>query len=90
MAESVTLFAAVAGVLVLRSRARAIDPGSSNNRTCALHALTYCAVIAVVVGRSAVKHPVQGVVIIIFNGVGIGVYQSRWFQRHVRVGTGLG
>lgn len=79
MAESIMLFAAVAGVLVLRRRARNIDPISLGYRTHVLNPIIYCVVSAVVVVRSVVRHPGQGVVIFIFNSVGLGVYRfKKW------------
>jgi hypothetical protein len=88
MAESVTLFAAVAGVLVLRSRAH-VDTDPPTHRTWALNPIIYCTVIAAVFVRSAVKHPIEGIVIVIFNLIGTGVYKLRSLQRSVRIENGL-
>jgi hypothetical protein len=82
MAESVTLFVAVAGVLVLRERAD-VESSITTHRTWIINPLTYCTVIAAVFVRSAVKHPIEGVLIVIFNLVGMGVYRVRWCKEPV-------
>jgi hypothetical protein len=91
MAEYVMCFAAVAGVLVLRVRSRSIEPGPGPPiyRTFILNPVLYCVLSVFVVARSAVKHPVQGLVIFVFNGIGVAVYKSRWWQRFVRIGKDL-
>lgn len=76
MAESVTLFTAVAGVLVLRSRVH-VNQSTRVHRTCIINPISYCVIIAAVFVRSAVRHPVEGVAIFVFNLVGTGVYKLR-------------
>jgi hypothetical protein len=87
MAESVVTFAAVAGVLVLRARGH-VETGTRIHRTWIINPLIYCAVIAFVFVRSAVKHPVEGIVIVIFNLAGMVVYRLRLWERPLTMENG--
>jgi hypothetical protein len=98
MAEYAILFSAVAGILVLRYRTRfaksscdasSVDSGPLiHHRTYIINPLVYCTVSAFVVVRSAAKHPFMVIVIVIFYGVGLGVYRlRRLWQSREAVGT---
>lgn len=90
MAESLTLFAAVAGVLVLRLRPHSTNEGLSNYpRMRIFNSIIYCTVIAVVIVQSAIEHPVQEVIIIAFHCVGMVVYKLGWLHKPVKAGPGL-
>ena|SRR5579862_10051425 len=101
MAEHAMLFSAVAGILVLRYRARfaksswnasSAEPAPlTHHRTYIINPLVYCTVSAFVVLRSAAKHSFMVIAIVIFYGVGLGVYRSRrLWQSHEGIGTRSG
>ncbi|KAI9768621.1 MAG: hypothetical protein M1840_004818 [Geoglossum simile] len=98
MAEYVMLFSAVAGILVLRYRSRfagsscnpsPIDPiPLIHHRTYIINPLIYCIVSAFVIIRSAAKHPLMVIAIVVFYGVGLGVYRSRNLWQSVKTRSG--
>ncbi|KAL3425178.1 amino acid permease [Phlyctema vagabunda] len=81
MAESTTVCASVLGVLVLRARPNP-DENPSGYRTFISNPIIFCSLSVAVVIRSALEHPIQGVIIVAFYISGFSAYW--WHFRGLR------
>lgn len=85
MSEYIFYFATVSSVFVFRRRTQefAVVGAASVYHTSLINPISFCAASAMIVLRSAIAHPMQVMVIVLFLGCGTTIYRLTWWQRLV-------